>query len=289
MVPAPLSTADHTQVVSKHASTRRRSVMAALGGLIAAFGLDLFLVPGGIIAGGVTGISALASHLTGLHTGMFVFALNLPLLLLAYRESVRRKIRIAAVGLLSFSICSILFFPVPALIDSKIGSAGIGGIFLGLGIGIGLRYGVILDTLQMPKIPQPLSKMLTRLRLPYIHVAINLIILTLAGLLLGWERAMYSAIACLTALETGRMTTSSLPFRREVRIRTLNEAIIRHNMKAIMGYESQASVPEDDPTFTGDTIGSEILVYRVHILEMPRLKSIVRSLDPNAEMTIIQK
>ncbi|MGG3282970.1 YitT family protein [Paenibacillus solani] len=289
MVPAPLSTADHTHVVSKHASTRRRLVMAALGGLIAAFGLDLFLVPGGIIAGGVTGISALASHLTGLHTGMFVFALNLPLLLLAYRESVRRKIRIAAVGLLSFSICSILFFPVPALIDSKIGSAGIGGIFLGLGIGIGLRYGVILDTLQMPKIPQPLSYMLTRLRLPYIQVAINLFILTLAGLLLGWERAMYSAIACLTALETGRITTSSLPLRREVRIRTLNEADIRHNMKAIMGYESRAAEPGDDTTFTGDSIGSEILVYRVHILEMPRLKSIVRSLDPNAEIIIIQK
>lgn len=289
MVPAPLSTADHTHVVSKHASTRRRLVMAAIGGLIAAFGLDLFLVPGGIVAGGVTGISALASHLTGLHTGMFVFALNLPLLLLAYRESVRRKIRIAAVGLLSFSICSILFFPVPALIDSKIGSAGIGGIFLGLGIGIGLRYGVILDTLQMPKIPQPLSEILTRLRLPYIHVAINLFILTLAGLLLGWERAMYSAIACLTALETGRITTSSLPLRREVRIRTLNEADIRHNMKAIMGYESQAYEPGDDTSFTSDSNGSGILVYRVHFLEMPRLKSIVRNLDPNAEFIIIQK
>ena len=91
MVQAPVRVTNGPQKVVNKASTRRRMSMVAIGGLIAAFGLDLFLVPSGIIAGGVTGISALASHLTGLHTGMFLFALNLPLLLLAYRRSNREK------------------------------------------------------------------------------------------------------------------------------------------------------------------------------------------------------
>ncbi|WFB60307.1 YitT family protein [Paenibacillus sp. BR1-192] len=289
MVQAPVRTTNGAQEAASKASTRRRLSMAAIGGLIAAFGLDLFLVPSGIIAGGVTGISALASHLTGLHTGMFLFALNLPLLLLAYRRSNREKAVIATVGLLTFSVCSILFFPIPALIDSKIGSAGIGGIFLGLGIGIGLRYGVVLDTLQMPKIPQQLSQLLTRLKLPYVHIMINLLVLTLAGLLLGWERAMYSAIACLMALETGRVTTSSLPLKREVRILSISEAEIRHTMKAIMGYDPLSAHAKGEGANHGDAAHSQQLVYRVHILEMPRLKSIVFSLDPNAEITIIQK
>lgn len=289
MVQAPVRVTNGPQKAVNKASTRRRMSMAAIGGLIAAFGLDLFLVPSGIIAGGVTGISALASHLTGLHTGMFLFALNLPLLLLVYRRSNREKAVIATVGLLIFSVCSILFFPVPALIDSKIGSAGIGGIILGLGIGLGLRYGVVLDTLQMPKMPQQISHLLTRLKLPYVHIMVNTFVLSLAGLLLGWERAMYSAIACLMALETGRITTSSLPLKREVRIRSVSEAEIRHSMKSIMGYDSQAADTKDDAMHDGDTIGSTQLVYRVHILEMPRFKSIVRSLDPNAEITIIQK
>ncbi|RAR38414.1 YitT family protein [Paenibacillus sp. MDMC362] len=289
MVQAPVRVTNGPQKAVNKASTRRRMSMAAIGGLIAAFGLDLFLVPSGIIAGGVTGISALASHLTGLHTGMFLFALNLPLLLLVYRRSNREIAVIATVGLLTFSVCSILFFPVPALIDSKIGSAGIGGIFLGLGIGLGLRYGVVLDTLQMPKFPQQISHLLTRFKLPYVHIMVNTFVLSLAGLLLGWERAMYSAIACLMALETGRITTSSLPLKREVRIRSVSEAEIRHSMKSIMGYDTQAADTKDDAMYDGDTIGSTQLVYRVHILEMPRFKSIVRSLDPNAEITIIQK
>lgn len=289
MVQVPVRVTNGAQDASNKASTQRRLSMAAIGGLIAAFGLDLFLVPSGIIAGGVTGISALASHLTGLHTGMFLFALNLPLLMLAYHRSDREKAVVATVGLLTFSICSILFFPVPALMDSKIGSAGIGGIFLGLGIGIGLRYGVVLDTLQMPKLPQQLSHLLTRLKLPYIHVFINILVLTLAGLLLGWERAMYSAIACLMALETGRITTSSLPLKREVRIDSISEAEIKHSMKAIMGYEPQAEGLNEDTELDNNSLKPSQLVYRIHILEMPRFKSIVRSLDPNAEITIIQK
>lgn len=288
MVPASIRTVDRTHMVSKHTSTRRRLVIAALGGLIAAFGLDLFLVPSGIITGGVTGISALASHLTGLHTGMFVFALNLPLLLLAYRGSVKPKVVIAAVGLLSFSICSILFFPVPALLDSKIGNAGIGGIFLGFGIGLGLRYGVILDTLQMPETPHFLSERLRRWNLPYNHILINLLILTSSGFLLDWELAMYSAIACLAALETGRIITSSHPLRRMVQISTMNELDIRHSLKAIMGYESQPAESGQDTMSTDDSSGSKLLVYQIHVLEIPRLKSIVRNLDPNAEITISQ-
>ena len=153
MVQAPVRVTNGPQKVVNKASTRRRMSMVAIGGLIAAFGLDLFLVPSGIIAGGVTGISALASHLTGLHTGMFLFALNLPLLLLAYRRSNREKAVIATVGRLLFPYARSCFSG-SALIDSNIGSAGIGGIILGLGIGLGLRYGVVLDTLQMPKMPQ---------------------------------------------------------------------------------------------------------------------------------------
>ena len=91
-------------------------------GLIAAFGLDLFLVPSGIIAGGVTGISALASHLTGLHTGMFLFALNLPLLLLAYRRSNREKPSSQPSGCLRFPYARSCSFRFPLSSTARSGA-----------------------------------------------------------------------------------------------------------------------------------------------------------------------
>ncbi|MEK3781828.1 YitT family protein [Paenibacillus sp. FSL R5-0810] len=288
MVQVPNRAMNKVQGAIKKEGTGRRLAMAIIGGLIAAFGLDLFLVPSGIIAGGVSGISALAAHLTGLHTGMFLFALNLPLLLLVYRQPDRERALIATAGLLTFSICSILFFPIPSLVDSKIGSAGIGGIFLGLGIGIGLRYGVVLDTLQMPKLPQQLSYLLAHLKLPYIQILANLLVLTLAGMLLGWERAMYSAVACLLALETGRLTTSPLPLKREIRIRCTSSAEIAQGIKAMMGYDPRTSVLGEDVEENRLPVPrqAEELVYWVHVLEMPRFKSIVWGLDPRAEITI---
>ncbi|HAF99737.1 MULTISPECIES: YitT family protein [Paenibacillus] len=288
MVQVPNRAMNKVQGAIKKEGTGRRLAMAIIGGLIAAFGLDLFLVPSGIIAGGVSGISALAAHLTGLHTGMFLFTLNLPLLLLVYRQPDRERALIATAGLLTFSICSILFFPIPSLVDSKIGSAGIGGIFLGLGIGIGLRYGVVLDTLQMPKLPQQLSYLLAHLKLPYIQILANLLVLTLAGMLLGWERAMYSAVACLLALETGRLTTSRLPLKREIRIRCTSSAEIAQGIKAMMGYDPRTSVLGEDVEENRLPVPrqAEELVYWVHVLEMPRFKSIVWGLDPRAEITI---
>ncbi|MCM3497444.1 YitT family protein [Paenibacillus sp. FSL K6-1566] len=288
MVQVPNRAMNKVQGAIKKEGTGRRLAMAIIGGLIAAFGLDLFLVPSGIIAGGVSGISALAAHLTGLHTGMFLFALNLPLLLLVYRQPDRERALIATAGLLTFSICSMLFFPIPSLVDSKIGSAGIGGIFLGLGIGIGLRYGVVLDTLQMPKLPQQLSYLLAHLKLPYIQILANLLVLTLAGMLLGWERAMYSAVACLLALETGRLTTSRLPLKREIRIRCTSSAEIAQGIKAMMGYDPRTSVLGEDVEENRLPVPrqAEELVYWVHVLEMPRFKSIVWGLDPRAEITI---
>lgn len=288
MVQVPNRAMNKVQGAIKKEGTGRRLAMAIIGGLIAAFGLDLFLVPSGIIAGGVSGISALAAHLTGLHTGMFLFAQNFPLLLLVYRQPDRERALIATAGLLTFSVCSILFFPIPSLVDSKIGSAGIGGIVLGLGIGIGLRYGVVLDTLQMPKLPQQLRHLLAHLKLPYIQILVNLLVLTLAGLLLGWERAMYSAVACLLALETGRLTTSRLPLKREIRIRCTSPAEIAQGIKAMMGYDPRTSFLGEDVEEYRLPVPrqAEELVYLVHVLEMPRFKSIVWSLDPRAEITI---
>ncbi|GAA3321432.1 hypothetical protein GCM10020331_037250 [Ectobacillus funiculus] len=43
-----------------------------------AVGLEIFLIPNHVIDGGITGISIMLSHLTGLNLGIFLFLLNLP-------------------------------------------------------------------------------------------------------------------------------------------------------------------------------------------------------------------
>ena len=54
----------------------RKYLMLFIGSVIAAAGLEFFLIPNQIIDGGIIGISILLSHLTGVSLSLFIIALN---------------------------------------------------------------------------------------------------------------------------------------------------------------------------------------------------------------------
>ena len=60
--------------------------MLFLGSILAAAGLEFFLVPNQIIDGGVVGLSIMASHLTQYPLSLFIIVLNLPFLYLGYLQ-----------------------------------------------------------------------------------------------------------------------------------------------------------------------------------------------------------
>ncbi|WP_422660253.1 YitT family protein [Paenibacillus sp. EC2-1] len=264
-------------------SQRKPLFMVIIGSLVASFGLDMFLVPNGFIAGGVTGISALASQITGLKTGMFLFMLNLPLVIFMFRESNRNVAFRAAAGLTVFSICSLLLHPLPPLIEGGAAAAGLGGFFLGLGIGIGIKHGAVMDMLvHNPKLPPPLVAIINNLRLSNAGIVINVLILSLASLLLGLEQAMYSAIACLMALEAARLTTSGYTLKREVIIHSSHTQEIQDNIIKLLGRES-VSVP---PSLEDNNRSEYALLYQIHLMETARVKSLVRRIDPEASISV---
>ena len=57
-----------------------------VGAIIAAIGLELFLIPNEVIDGGVVGLSIMAQTLTGLSMGIFLILFNLPFLYLGYKQ-----------------------------------------------------------------------------------------------------------------------------------------------------------------------------------------------------------
>ena len=68
-----------TMLISKY-------VMLFLGSILAAVGVDEFLVPNQIIDGGIVGISIMLSHITGFSLSAFLIVLNLPFLYLGYMQ-----------------------------------------------------------------------------------------------------------------------------------------------------------------------------------------------------------
>jgi len=110
------------------------------GILLITFGLDLFLVPNRIAAGGVSGIATILHHLFGLPVGASIMALNMPLFLWGFlRLGLRFGLRsLLGTVLLSVSVDALApFLPVPTS-DAFLASL-YGGVLTGLGLGLVFR------------------------------------------------------------------------------------------------------------------------------------------------------
>src|ERR687890_2444000 len=87
-------------------------VLVALGILSAAFGLKGFLLSSRFIDGGVTGVSMLLSDVTGLPLALFLPLINLPFIVLGYRQVGARFAAKSALAITALAAClPLVHFP----------------------------------------------------------------------------------------------------------------------------------------------------------------------------------
>src|SRR4051812_47608532 len=89
-----------------------RTIFIAVGAVLVSVGLEIFLVPNRIIDGGITGISIMLSHLSGVNLGVFLFLFNLPFLLLGYKQIGKTFAFSTLFGVLIMSLGTFLLHPV---------------------------------------------------------------------------------------------------------------------------------------------------------------------------------
>lgn len=121
----------------------------AIGALLAAFALKVFLFPNKLIDGGIVGIAMIGGYLFGKSFfAPLLLLLNLPFLLLAYRSIGKSFVFHMVYALLTFMLWSILidqFFPTWEFHGEILEVVVIGGAILGIGLGLIIRYGGCTD------------------------------------------------------------------------------------------------------------------------------------------------
>ena len=164
----------------------------------AALGLKGFLLPNGFIDGGVTGISLLASQLTGMSLSLLIIVINIPFIILGYYQLGPTFALKTLLTILSLS-GALLVVSFPPLTQDKLLIAVFGGFFLGAGVGLAMRGGGVLDGTEI------LAVYISR-KLPGsigdIILIINVVIFGVAAWLLSVETALYSILAYLSAART---------------------------------------------------------------------------------------
>lgn len=115
-----------------------------VGSLLMAIGVNVFLINHELLDGGTFGMGLILHYLTGLQVGMIVIMLSIPVLILAWfykRDYLYNSVH----GMLFSSfVVDLTYQQLRALglllNQNPIASAILGGIFVGSGIGLMLRY-----------------------------------------------------------------------------------------------------------------------------------------------------
>lgn len=271
-----------TKVVQKPLLTGKfllRLILVVIGALIFAVGLELFLVPNQVMDGGIVGISIMASHIFGVPSGVFIFILNIPFLYLGYKQIGRTFAITTAVGITVLSIATIYLHNFEPFTNDVLLATVFGGIILGVGVGLVIRFSGSLDGTEI------LAILFTK-KLPFsvgeIIMFINLLIFSAAGFVFTWEQAMYSVIAYYIAAKVIDIVVEGLDESKSIHIISdhadvIGQAIMDRLGRGVTFLNGQGA-------YTGDD--KKVIFTVVTRIEESKLKSLVQELDPNAFMSI---
>lgn len=176
----------------------RETLFIAIGVFSASFGLRGFLLPNEFIDGGATGVSLLLRVFYDIPLGIFLIAVNVPFLFLGAR-TIGKKFAIKSVIAIVVLAIVVHFMHFPIITDDKLLIAFFGGFFLGLGIGMAMRGGAVIDGTEV------LAIYLSRkwhVTIGDILLFINIVIFSIGAYLLTIEIALYAILTYLVAAKT---------------------------------------------------------------------------------------
>lgn len=259
----------------------KKYIALFIGSIITAVGLEIFLVPNKIVDGGVVGISIMAAAVTEYPIGIFLILLNLPFLYLGYKQIGRTFALSTTFSIVSLSYWTTQFIPVEEITNDLFLAAIFGGIVTGLGVGIIIRNGGSLDGTEIVAI---ILDKRSGFSVGEIVMFMNLFILSAAGLLFGWNQAMYSLVAYFIIAKVIDVVIKGLDESNGVMIVTSVPDEIMETLMARLGRG--VTILHGEGGYTGDP--KKVLYCVVTRLEVDKLKAIVLEKDETAFVTINQ-
>lgn len=276
-VEAMIKKARHKKLTARQ--ILQRGILITIGAILMSIGLEVFLVPNNVIDGGITGISIMLSYITDWKLGIFLFVLNLPFFFIGYKQIGKTFALSTLYGIVVLSITSIFLHHVPAFTQDILLASIFGGMIVGVGVGIVIRYGGSLDGTEILAI-------LASKKLPFsvgeIIMFFNLFIFACAGFVYSWDRAMYSILAYYVAFKTMDIVIAGLDESKFVWIisdefREIGDAIL-HRLGRGVTYLS------GEGAFSGDD--KKVIFCVINRLEEAKLKEIVKDFDSSAFLAI---
>lgn len=253
-------------------------VMLAIGAIIAAFAIEEFLVPNTILDGGVIGIGIMIKNLTGISLSILTIVLNVPFLLIGMRKLGKMFVVKSAFSMAVFSVFVEIFAPLENATSETLLAVSFGGVILGIGVGLVIRFGGCLDGTETVAIL--LNK---KFKIPVGQTVLifNIVIYAVAGVLFGFDRAMYSLLTYFITSKVLDIVETGMDQAKAAMIITDEADVIAEKIYQTLGRTVTIMHGE------GMVSGKKTVLYCVLTrFEIRELKNIINSVDTSAFVTV---
>ena len=274
-------------------------LVMTVGCALAAFSIGAILIPNLILDGGVNGISMMLSQITSISTSMYIIILNIPFLILGYKSLGKKFVFKALFAMLVFSGILCYTETIHLGIEDKLLATIYGGLVLGFGVGLVIRYGGCLDGTEIAAII--LSKK-TNFSVGQIVLICNIFIYGTAGFLFGFDRALYSLLTYFITFKVIDFVSEGLEQGKAALIITNQSARVANDIYVKQNWDKfvdSAFIGSSDiyeklgrtvTSFEGKGMinGETMILYCVITrLELSELRNIVNADDVQAFVTVM--
>ncbi len=169
------------------------SIQILVAIFLSSIGLKAFLLPNGFLDGGVTGIAILLSEVFQWEVSLLLPLISLPFFVIGYFTLTRRILIKSLLAILILAVV-IHFENFESLSDDPLIISTFGGIFLGIGIGLAIQNGAVLDGSEI------LGLFINDkygFSIGSIILGFNIVLFSITALVLSPEVALYSILTYL--------------------------------------------------------------------------------------------
>ncbi|WP_044747702.1 YitT family protein [Bacillus alveayuensis] len=185
----------------------RKAIAIIVGSMLLGIGINVFLVPYELLDGGIIGISLIIKYVWNVQAGLTIILLSIPLYIMAwvyYRPYFYNSLH----GMLFSSFMIDVLSPLRGSLEVPIlFSSIIGGVLVGAGIGLMLRYDTSTGGTDL--LAQFISK-LTNYNVGILIFIIDGIVIVCGSWIVGHDIFLYSVVVVTVVGAVTTMLTSSV-------------------------------------------------------------------------------
>ena len=262
-------------------TTFKKYLIILIFSFVYAAGISLFLSPNNLAPGGVSGLSIIINHFTGLSTGMIYFIINIPIMIIGMYKLGFKFLLSTLITIILSSTFMDMLSNVTIITSDKLLAALVGGVLCAIGLGMIFKVGSTSGGTDV-------IVRLLKLKYPYIETGRLFLILDAVIVVISAvafkdvEAALYAGVAAVVAsVAMDKVLYGTDGAKLIFIISSKNTIIVSRLLKDIetgVTYINGAGAYTESP--------KKIIMCVSKKQNLPKIQNVVIELDPDAFMII---